>query len=62
MALSAAAKKAGYVEHVQEGQSSMREAKRPALTSVMTLDPSYFPEELYSKRDKQYVLDQTPDF
>lgn len=49
---AAGSKAAGEVERYSDKLQQQAKARRPPLTSILTLDPRYFPEELYSSKQQ----------
>ncbi|GAB4817003.1 hypothetical protein N2152v2_004049 [Parachlorella kessleri] len=43
---------AGEVERFSDRLRKRQKSERPPLTSILTLDPRYFPEELYSSKQQ----------
>lgn len=54
-AAQCAGSNAGDVERYSDRFNAKKQGLRPPLASVMTLDPNYFPDELYTTKQKECV-------
>ncbi len=52
LSCAAGSRAAGDVERYSDRTRQSNKPERPPLTSILTLDPRYFPEELYSTKQQ----------